>query len=324
MNFLNYQGVNSDTFQGEGGKPMPVSMLQYIAHYAYGLSEPTLLRMSQALMDQYEGSKEGLKRKVLEKAIRMAQDTSEKGNKLVPHGIVLSRKATANLIDFVYYVEGYRGARMAVGPCICQYASKKTPPGVDEIEWKDLTLFYGADIYKDIPLGKRDLPLGHREVNAEEAKEIFEEMHERGYVHNAFYLYGKRSGLFVLCNCDKDLCRTVRGTRLMGPGLMAEKGPEVTVRDKTKCLGAEECGMCAKRCPFGASRIVNGEIVFDQSRCMGCELCVTTCKGHARQLVERKDYGYDHILNRTLVLAGMYGRPELEVVPETEEESKDE
>lgn len=114
----------------------------------------------------------------------------------------------------------------------------------------------------------------------------------------------------------------MRGTRLMGPGLMAEKGPEVTVRDKTKCLGAEECGMCAKRCPFGASRIVNGEIVFDQSRCMGCELCVTTCKGHARQLVERKDYGYDHILNRTLVLAGMYGRPELEVVPETEEESK--
>ena len=317
MNFLNYQGVNSDTFQGENGKPMPVSMLQYIAHYAYGLSEPTLLRMSQALMDKYEGSKEGLKRKVLEKAIRIAQDSSEKGNKLVPHGIVLSRKATANLIDFVYYVEGYRGARMAVGPCICQYASGKTPPGVDEIEWKDLTLFYGADIYKD-------LPLGHREVNAEEAKEIFEEMHERGYVHNAFYLYGTRPGRFVRRNCPTDRGPPVRGTRLMGPGLMAEKGPEVTVRDATKCLGAEECGMCAKRCPFGASKIVNGEIVFDQSRCMGCELCVTTCKGHARKLVERKDYGYDHILNRTLVLAGLYGRPELEVAPVSEEDGCDE
>lgn len=208
MNFLNFQGKNSGTYQGPDGEPLPVSLLQYIVHYAYGVSEPTVLRMSAAMMDKYEGTEEGLKRTVLEKIIRKAQDTSENGNTFIPHGIVLGRKATGNLIDFVYHVEGYRGARMAVGPCICQIAAKKTPEGVDEIEWKDLTLFYGADIYKD-------LPMGHKEVNAEEAKEIFEEMHRRGYVHNAFYLFGKRSGLFVLCNCDKDLCQTVRGTLLL-------------------------------------------------------------------------------------------------------------
>ncbi len=306
MNFLNYQGKNSGTYQGPNDKPMPVSLLQYIVHYAYGVNEPTILRMSAAMLDEYEGTPEGLRRKVLEKVIRTAQNTSETGNKLIPHGIVLGRKATANLIDFVYHVEGYRGARMAVGPCICQVASHKLPEGVEEMEWKDLTLFYGADIYKD-------LPLGHKEVNAEEAKEIFEKMHEKGYVHNAFYLFGKRSGLFVLCNCDKDLCQTVRGTRLLGPGLTSEKGPEITKRDASKCLGPEECGMCVKRCPYGANKIVDGQIVFNRDKCMGCEVCVTTCKGHARELEERKDYGFDHILNRSLVLAGKYGRPEMEI-----------
>ena len=117
MNFLNYQGKNSGTYQGPDDKPMPVSLLQYIVHYAYGVNEPTILRMSAAMLDEYEGTPEGLRRKVLEKVIRTAQNTSEKGNKLIPHGIVLGRKATANLIDFVYHVEGYRGARMAVGPC---------------------------------------------------------------------------------------------------------------------------------------------------------------------------------------------------------------
>lgn len=307
MNFLNFQGKNSGTYQGPDKEPLPVSLMQYIVHYVYGVSEPTIMRLNAALMKEYEGSEEGLKRKVLEKFLRTAQNTSETGIKFIPHGIVLSPKAAENLIDFVYHVEGYRGARMAVGPCICQVAAKRPPDGIDEIEYKDITLFYGADIYKD-------MPMGHKEVNAEEAKEICRQMHERGHVHNAFYLFGKRSGLFVLCNCDKDLCQVVHGTRVMGPGLTDEKGPEVTKRDESKCLGPEQCGMCVKRCPFGANKIVNGKVVFNRDKCMGCGVCIETCKGCARELEERKDYAFDNILNRTLLLAGKYGRPELEIV----------
>ena len=47
---------------------------------------------------------------------------------------------------------------------------------------------------------------------------------------------------------------------------------------------------------------------------MGCELCVATCKGCARELEERKDYGYDEVMHRELLLAGKYGRPELDTV----------
>ena len=62
----------------------------------------------------------------------------------------------------------------------------------------------------------------------------------------------------------------------------------------------------------GTAIIKDGKIIFNPDKCMGCELCVTTCKGHARQLTERRDYGFDEVMNRSLLLAGKYGRPELE------------
>ena len=34
----------------------------------------------------------------------------------------------------------------------------------------------------------------------------------------------------------------------------------------------------------------------------------------ARELEERKDYGYDEVMHRELLLAGKYGRPELDTV----------
>lgn len=64
--------------------------------------------------------------------------------------------------------------------------------------------------------------------------------------------------------------------------------------------------------PVRSKQDKDGKIIFNPDKCMGCELCVTTCKGHARQLTERKDYGFDEVMNRSLLLAGKYGRPELE------------
>ena len=87
-----------------------------------------------------------------------------------------------------------------------------------EPEIKDLTLYYGADIYEN-------LPLGHHPVTKEEAKEILADMHKKGYVHNVLYMFGKKSGAFVMCNCDREVCAVVKGTRILGPGINCEKRP---------------------------------------------------------------------------------------------------
>ena len=42
MALLNYKKGKTVSFQGKGEKAKPVSLAQYIMHYAYGASEPTM------------------------------------------------------------------------------------------------------------------------------------------------------------------------------------------------------------------------------------------------------------------------------------------
>lgn len=211
------------------------------------------------------------------------ENTSKTGFKFLPHGIVLGRQAAANVVEFVHHVEGFRGGRLAVGPCMCRVSPKNYPEGATELEMKDITLYYASAIYTNIPFG-------HKSITAE-APEILEIVHE-GYIHNIFYMFGKKFGAFVMCNCDKDVCASVRATRVLGDGLNCSKGPEICLRVP------EKCGVCLKRSPFGANHVKDGAIVHDHTKCMGCELCVTTCKGQAQQLGEREDCKLDHVMNR--------------------------
>lgn len=305
MGILNYQGRKSGTYQGLSEKPLPVSLIQYVLHYAYGMNEPAIMRLSASTLEKYKNADNEMKKKILEKLLKTLENTSETGFQFLPHGIVLGRQAAENVLRFVDQVEGFRGGRLALGPCICQLATKTYPAGVGELERKDITLYYASDIYTN-------LPFGHKAISADEAVEVLEAMHEKGYVHNVFYMFGKKSGAFVMCNCDRDVCVPVSATRVLGDGLNCSKGPEICLRNPDKCLGPEKCGNCLKRCPFNANKAVDGKIVHDRKKCMGCELCVTTCKGHARQLEERKEYHLDHVMNRTLLLAGKYGRPKLQ------------
>ncbi len=50
MGILNYQGKDPGTYQGLNEKPLPVPMLQYILHYAYGKNEPAIMRLSTNMM----------------------------------------------------------------------------------------------------------------------------------------------------------------------------------------------------------------------------------------------------------------------------------
>ena len=145
MALLNYKKGKTVSFQGKGEKAKPVSLAQYIMHYAYGASEPTILKTGDILMRGYEGATTEEKREFYKKLMAKMENTSKTGNYFLPHGIILSQKAAENVIDFVYTVEVGAGAHVSAGPCICEVALKKYPEGVTEPEIKDLTLYYGAD-----------------------------------------------------------------------------------------------------------------------------------------------------------------------------------
>jgi len=44
---------------------------------------------------------------------------------------------------------------------------------------------------------------------------------------------------------------------------------------------------CVLRCVFGARVLGNGLLAYDEARCYGCGLCVTTCPERAISLVPR-------------------------------------
>ena len=150
MALLNYKKGKTVSFQGKGEKAKPVSLAQYIMHYAYGASEPTILKTGDILMRGYEGATTEEKREFYKKLMAKMENTSKTGNYFLPHGIILSQKAAENVIDFVYTVEVGAGAHVSAGPCICEVALKKYPEGVTEPEIKDLTcLLYTSPSPRD-------------------------------------------------------------------------------------------------------------------------------------------------------------------------------
>jgi len=81
----------SGTYQEASEKPLPVPLLQYILHYAYGMNEPTIMRLSTNILQKYKTATSDRKKKILEKLLRTLENTSETGFRFLPHGIVLGR-----------------------------------------------------------------------------------------------------------------------------------------------------------------------------------------------------------------------------------------
>ncbi|MBU0463572.1 MAG: ferredoxin family protein [Proteobacteria bacterium] len=258
-----------------------VGPIQYAVHWLYGVSEPTILRLTDW----------ALSRKWL---------TNTKSGKLVlraitavswyfPYGIVVTTKAAVNWVDYITNAEGPKGARLAVGPCVCQKALNRWKEPV----MKDITVLYGADIYYH-------LNMGYELIAAERAKSILEACHQEGLVHVIEFCFQSGKWNFVICNCDSEICAPTRV--FLHTGKFQYPGPEIASHDPVKCIGKDNCGKCLQRCIYSANQVSGDVITYHAENCMGCGLCVTTCKGEARSMSIRKDYHHDKRISSKILL----------------------
>lgn len=273
--------IFSDHVGMSGNRIRRVGPIQYAVHWLYGVCEPTILRLVDWVLSQKVLTKTRFFRPLL-KAVAAA-------SRYFPHGVVVTTEAAGNLVDFIVNTEGPKGARLAVGPCVCQAALNRWKEPIK----KDLVVLYGADIYYH-------LNRGYELISADQAKTLLHECHRAGLVHAVEFCFQSGRWTFVVCNCDTEICAPTRVYLLTGKFHYA--GPEVARHDPEKCLGADACGRCLQRCIYGANRIAGDAVRYDAEACMGCGLCVSTCTGRARHMTERRDYRHNQQIPATVLL----------------------
>lgn len=246
----------------QDGKLEEVGQLQLLLHSLYAKYEPLILRVIDRIIKI--GFLRGRGKPILKFMRKMGG--------ILPTGEVVSLERAKEFIDAIS--KNPKDSEIAVGPCVCQEVL-----GIKKgIHVKDMTVLYGAEAYKRV---KSD----YKNISPGEAKGLLEDLQEEGCMPTFYACMRSKGWVFVICNCESEICLPFRTHQLVG-GVLSP-GPDIVDWDRDKCI---ECGRCVERCHFGANRFINGGIETDLDRCYGCGLCVSTCPAGARRLVEREGY----------------------------------
>lgn len=138
------------------------------------------------------------------------------------------------------------------------------------------------------------LERGHgRRIDRDEAKRILVDADRAGLMHTGLRDWREHpEAQFAICNCCTCCCFPIRGGIAMNRARHWPRAHHVARRDPAIC---KPCGLCAKRCPFGAFRMAGKkEVVFDAGKCWGCGLCATGCPTEAIEMMPLKEKKQSH------------------------------
>lgn len=113
-----------------------------------------------------------------------------------------------------------------------------------------------------------------RELSYDGVVELLRECNRDGLVHTLDINS-------VICNCCDDCCAIFHGHKLGAPTFIPS--PFMAQVDEETC---NACKTCAERCPVGAIEVDDFSSV-NQDICLGCGVCVPTCKTKSMRLVRR-------------------------------------
>lgn len=166
-----------------------------------------------------------------------------------------------------------------VQPCDCRRLGQNCERPVETCIWMD-----------DLARAALDRGCGRR-LTREEAKALLRYADKKGLMHTSDGEWRTR-GLHAICNCCADDCYPFRAAQILGSKGVWPRSRYVAVYDPDRC---GQCGLCVKRCHFGAFYYgagtveVNGklkpEVCFDPAKCWGCGLCANTCPEQAISMV---------------------------------------
>lgn len=158
-------------------------------------------------------------------------------------------------------------SEIVVQPCDCRRLGGNCDRPVETCIWLDA----GAREALDRGYGRR--------LTREEARSLVRRLDREGLMHTGDSEWQTR-GLHAICNCCACDCYPFRAARELDSKGVWPKSRAIAAYDPTRC---SRCGLCARRCHFGAFSATPsvGEkqplIHFDPNLCWGCGLCASTC-----------------------------------------------
>ena len=120
-----------------------------------------------------------------------------------------------------------------------------------------------------------------KSVSKDEAKRILKEAEEEGLVHKTFhddFSFDQKEN--AICNCCKCCCILFQ-VYYRGISSFHTVTSYIARVDESKCVG---CGICVDKCPIEAASLINGVAHDDKNKCIGCGVCVHHCSENARTL----------------------------------------
>ena len=130
-----------------------------------------------------------------------------------------------------------------------------------------------------------------RRLTREECRELVIKLDRQGLMHTGDLGWRRQGSLSGFCSCCACDCYPIRASISLGLQKAWPRSHYVAVYDESRC---NQCGVCARRCHFGAFHfdgrtvIVHGHqlkcVALDPAKCWGCGLCSTACAKDAIRL----------------------------------------
>ncbi|MGB9594417.1 MAG: 4Fe-4S binding protein [Anaerolineae bacterium] len=164
---------------------------------------------------------------------------------------------------------------IVVQPCDCRRLGQNCDRPVETCIWLDKS-------------AREALDRGHgRRLTVGEAKALVRHADRKGLMHTGDSEW-RTHGLSPICNCCACDCYPFNAAREIGSKGVWPRSRYVAVYDRDAC---SFCGLCVKRCHFGAfyhdgtevtrKGIALRNVQFDPAKCWGCGLCANSCPTEA-------------------------------------------
>ena len=163
---------------------------------------------------------------------------------------------------------------ISVGTCICRHQAALLGKPSDKPVNNCMILGESAQFATERGFTTR--------MTREEAVKRLEEAEDAGLIHS--FSNSPEQFTNLLCNCYKDRCMIVRGVSKSPVPSLAVNARWVVKIKEDDCTA---CEACIPRCQMDALKMVDGKLIREELRCIGCGICMWVCPADALVLEPR-------------------------------------